>query len=219
MRTLNLRRFGILALMAIVAAAGTGCSTMNNTERGAVGGGVVGTALGTAVGAATGRPLLGAAIGAGAGTATGALLGNEADKQERRDKDTAQAVQLANAQAQAQAQAQRIGVADVISLSRAQQSDQVIINQIRTTRSTFQLTVSDLEMLKNNGVSQAVIAEMQASPPLPTALPPARVVVRDQPSTVIYESGPPAVVVRPAPVYVGPPPPRYYYGGGYYRRW
>src|SRR5436305_13675197 len=43
-------RFGILGLLATVTAAGTGCSSMNNTERGAVGGGVFGTALGTAAG-------------------------------------------------------------------------------------------------------------------------------------------------------------------------
>ncbi len=65
--------------------------------------------------------------------------------------------------ADAQAQQQRMGIADVIALSQAKQNDQIIINQIRSTRSTFTLTVSDLDMLKNNGVSDAVIAEMQAS--------------------------------------------------------
>jgi hypothetical protein len=199
------------------ASAGSGCASMNNTEKGAAGGAVVGTAAGTAIGALTGRPLLGAGLGAAAGTATGALIGNQADKDEARHKDIVQAQQLANAQAAAQAQAQRMGIADVISLSQQKQSDQVIINQIRTTRSTFQLTLSDLEMLKNNGVSQAVIAEMQASPPTPGAPP---VVVAGQPNTVIYESGGPAVVVRPAPIYVAPRPYGYYYGGGYYyRRW
>src|SRR5688500_85273 len=207
-------RFGILGLLGLVTAAGTGCSSMNNTERGALGGGVFGGALGTAVGAATGRPLAGAAIGAAAGTATGALIGNGVDKEEKRDREIAQAHALADAQAQAQ----RVGIADVIGLSQAGQSDTVIINQIRNTRSTFQLTASDLDMLKNAGVSQRVIAEMQASRPSP-----ARVVVRET-APVIYESPPPAVVVRPAPVYVVGPPRPYcgpYYGGAIYygRRW
>jgi hypothetical protein len=189
---------------------------MNNTERGAVGGGVFGTALGTAVGAATGKPLAGAAIGAAAGTATGALIGNDIDKTEQRNKDIAQATALADAQAQAQ----RMGIADVIGLAQAGHSDTVIINQMRSTRSTFQLTASDLDMLKNAGVSQRVIAEMQASRPAPS---PARVVVRET-TPVIYESAPPAVVVRPAPVYVVGPPRHYcgpHYGGAIYygRRW
>ena len=63
MRHEHLRRTGLLAVLA-VAAAGSGCASMNNTERGAVGGGVV-------------------------GTAGGALIGNDIDKQERRDRDVA----------------------------------------------------------------------------------------------------------------------------------
>lgn len=207
MRTRHL----LLAVLAVGSAASVGCSTMNNTERGAVGGGVVGTALGTAVGAATGRPLAGAAIGAAAGTATGALIGNGADKEEKRDREVAQAVALADAQAQAQ----RMGIADVIGLAQAGHSDTVIINQIRSTRSSFSLVPSDLDMLKNAGVSQRVIAEMQASRPVPS---PARVVVRET-TPVVYEA-PPAVVVRPAPVvFVGPPPRPCYgptYGGAIY---
>jgi hypothetical protein len=172
-----------------------------------LGGGVVGTAAGTAIGALTGRPAVGAVVGGLAGTATGALVGNEVDKDENRRKDIAQAAALADAQSQQQ----RMGLADVIALSRAGHSDQVIINQIRTTRSTFQLTASDLDMLKNEGVSQRVIAEMQAARAVP-----ARVVVREPAPTVIYDQGP--VFVRPAPVYVYGPPRPYYYGSVVIRR-
>jgi hypothetical protein len=203
----HLRRFGLLALLA-AAAGGSGCSTMNNTERGAVGGGVVGTALGTAVGAATGRPLAGAALGAAGGTAIGALAGNSVDKQEQRDREVAQAVALADAQAAQQ----RMGLTDVIQLAKAGHNDQVIVNQIRSTRSTFQLSAADLTMLRDNGVSDRVIAEMQVARP---SVNPGRVVVRET-APVVYES-PPAVVVRPAPVYLyGPPPPRPVYVGGFY---
>jgi hypothetical protein len=208
-------RAGILGLLTTVATAGTGCSTLNNTERGAIGGGIFGTAAGAAIGAAAGDPLTGAAIGAAAGTAGGALLGNSADKQEKRDREVAQAVALADAQAQSR----RMGIADVIGLAQAGHDDTVIINQIRSTRSTFSLVTSDLDMLKNAGVSPRVIAEMQAARAAPS---PARVVVREA-APVVYEA-PPAVVVRPAPVYVVGPPRAHcgpYYGGGIYygRRW
>jgi hypothetical protein len=202
MRSTKLRTVGLLAVLAC-AGAGSGCSTMNNTERGAVGGGVFGTAAGTAIGAATGRPLLGAALGAAAGTATGALIGNEADKDDSRRREVAQAAALADAQYQQQ----RMGISDVIRMTKENYSPQIIINQIRTSRSTFDLTLSDLDMLKANGVSDAVIAEMQAARPSA----PARVVVRE-PRTVIYESGP---VFVPRPYYA--PRPVVVVGG--YRHW
>jgi Glycine zipper len=195
----RVRRFVLLALIGGAAVVGSGCASMNNTERGALGGGVVGTAAGAGIGALTGRPGVGAVVGGLAGTATGALIGNEADKDDNRRREIAQAAALADAQAQQQ----RMGLADVISLSRAGHSDQVIVNQIRSTRSTFQLAASDLDMLKNEGVSQPVIAEMQASRP---AVAPTRVIVREPRPTVIYES-PPPVYVRPAPVFVYGPRP------------
>jgi hypothetical protein len=188
-------------MLAGVAAAGSGCASMNNTDKGALAGGAFGTAAGAVVGAATHHPLLGAVVGGATGTAVGAVAGNAEDKAEARQKDAANAYALAQAQ---QAQ-QRLGIADIIGMTRSGQSDVIIINQIRTTRSTFQLTASDLDMLKQNGVSDRVIAEMQAARAAPPVF-----VQGGPPPTVIYDQ--PAVIVRPAPVY--------YAGGGYYyRRW
>jgi uncharacterized membrane protein len=211
MRTDRVYRAGILATL-LGGLCCAGCSTMNNTEKGAVGGGVAGTAIGTAIGAATHHPLLGAAVGAATGTAGGALVGNSVDRDEQRVKDIQQSQAVAVAQAQAQAAQQRMGLADVIKLSQQGLDDQLIINQIRSTGSTFQLTTSDLGMLKTNGVSDRVIAEMQvrsAPPPVPT-----RVIAAPPPGAVIYDVPPPpgAVIVTAAPGY-------WYYGGCYYRRW
>jgi hypothetical protein len=203
MRPINFRRIGLLAALACISA-GSGCASMNHTEQGALTGGVIGTGAGTVIGAATGRPLLGAALGAAVGTGAGALVGNEADKDDARRKDIAQAAALEDARYQQQ----RMGVSDVIRMTRDNYSPQIIINQIRTTRSTFDLTLSDLDMLKNNGVSDSVIAEMQAARGAPA---PAKVYVRE-PRQVIYEPyPPPPVVVRPAPVLVVGPPRPYYY--------
>lgn len=214
MRTRHSRRNGLLALVAAVTAGGSGCAHMNNTERGAGAGALVGTAAGAMVGAATGRPVAGAAAGALIGTAGGALIGNQVDKDEKRASDIAHAQAVADARHQQQ----RMGIADVIGMAQAKHHDQVIINQLRKTGSSFDLTLTDLDMLKNAGVSDRVITEMQASRP---AVSPGRVVVRET-QPVVYET-PPAVVVRPAPVvYVGPGyHPRPCYGPGVYygRRW
>jgi uncharacterized protein YcfJ len=210
MRTGNLPRLGVLGALVAVALGATGCEHMNNTEKGAGIGGALGAGAGLAVGAATGNPRTGAAVGGLLGAGTGALIGNDVDRQEKRDRDYQQAV----ATAQVQAQQQRMGVFDVIHMSQQGHADQVIINQIRTTGSTFQLTASDLDNLKANGVSNPVIAEMQA------ARPASRIVAPVAPSatTVIYETPPyPAPVYAPAVVVA--PRPYYYWGGGYYRRW
>ncbi len=200
--------------MAVLAALGlgsTGCEHLSHTEKGAGIGGALGAGAGLAVGALTGNPRTGAAVGGLIGAGTGALVGSEKDEQVRRERDVIHA--QAQATAAAQARQQRMGVADVIRLAQSGVDDQLIINQIHNSGSTFDLVPSDLEMLKNSGVSAAVIAAMQAARPVSPIN--TRVVVRNPPpvTTVIYEESPP-VVVRP--VFVGPPPPRPVI---IYRRW
>lgn len=95
-----------------------------------------------------------------------------------------------------------MGITDVAQMSQAHVSDDVIISQIHATGSAFQLSSTDLVWLKQNAVSDRVVAEMQATT---GAVP-----------------GPGQAVVG-APVYVvDPPPPPVYvgFGYGYYRhRW
>lgn len=67
----------------IVAMAATlgGCSSLNQTQRGAVIGAGAGGAVGAAVGAATGSTARGAIIGAAVGGVAGAVIGAQMDKQ------------------------------------------------------------------------------------------------------------------------------------------
>jgi hypothetical protein len=210
MRTNRVIRSGLVGLLLGSGLVSVGCEHMSHTEKGAGIGAALGTAAGLGIGAATGNPRTGALIGGLAGGGLGALVGSEKDEQERRDQELLQA--QAAAQAEAQLQQQRLGVFDVVRLSQAGHDDQVIINQIRTTGSTFQLTPSDLDHLKAQGVSPAVIAAMQTARPI-NPLPP-RIV--PPPTTVIYQQPvyPAPIVVRPV---CGPPP--VFVGGVYYRRW
>jgi len=196
-------RAGVLVVLCGVAMGACGCEHMNNTEKGAGIGGALGAGAGLAVGAATGNPRTGAAVGGLLGAGTGALVGNDVDRQERRDREIKQAV----ATADAQAQQQRLGITDVVHLAQQGHDDQVIINQIRSSGSTFQLTPSDLDYLKNSGVSARVIAEMQAARgPLATR------VVGPTSTAVIYEP-----IYAPPPVFIGPaycaPRPYVFIGG------
>jgi hypothetical protein len=200
-------RAGVFVGLFAAAAASAGCEHMNNTEKGAGIGGALGAGAGLAVGAATGNPRTGAAVGGLLGAGTGALVGNDIDRQEKRDREIQQAV----ATADAQAQQQRMGITDVVHLAQQGHDDQVIINQIRTSGSTFQLAPSDLDYLKNNGVSSRVIAEMQAArSPLATR------VVGPRTTTVIYEP----VYAPSPPVFIGPaycrPRPYVFFGGHFH---
>lgn len=68
------------AVVALVATLG-GCSSLNQTQRGAVIGAGAGGAVGAAVGAATGSTARGAIIGAAVGGVAGAVIGAQMDRQ------------------------------------------------------------------------------------------------------------------------------------------
>lgn len=206
----TLRTYAVLLTLSLVTTS-AGCQTATGTGAGI--GGALGTAAGLGIGAATGNPKTGAMIGGLAGAGTGALIGSGIDQKKEQEQ---RQIQLAQAQAvSAQAQQARMGITDVAQMAQKGFGDEVIINQIDTTGSTFQLSPADLDYLKANGVSDHVLVKMQNSRPRPMIMQPAPrpVVVRQQP-TVIYE--------QPAPVYVvGPPRPRpgVMFVGGYNRCW
>jgi hypothetical protein len=182
------RVFGAL-LMPVLAL--TGCDSMSHTDAGILGGGLFGAAAGTIVGGALGRPGLGAAIGAGTGAIAGGAIGAHEDKVERKE---------AVAAAAAAAQRGPLGLQEIAQMSQQHVGDGVIIEQIRLSGYVYNLTVDQIIWLRQNGVSDVVIQEMQA-----TALRPRRVYVAAPPPGVV-------VVEEPPPVAVG-------IGIGYHRRW
>jgi hypothetical protein len=126
----------------------SGCSSMNHTERGAVAGGVLGGLAGTAIGAMSGNAGAGAAIGAGSGAILGGLAGNAEDRQDRR--------------AAAWAARNALSLNDVVQMSQRHIGDDLIINQIRTSSTAFNLSSQDVIYLRDQGVSDRVIGAMQA---------------------------------------------------------
>lgn len=88
--------FAVLMSAAIVLS---GCSSMNNTSKGALIGAGAGTALGAVIGKLAGNTAIGAGVGAVAGTAAGAIIGKKMDKAK------AAAAQINGAKAEAQTDA------------------------------------------------------------------------------------------------------------------
>jgi hypothetical protein len=180
---------------------GCGCSGMSHTDKGVIGGGLLGAGGGALIGAATGNPGLGAAIGAVGGAAVGGVTGAVADNAQA--KGYAQGA--ADVQA-AHAAGKRMGVGEVIYMTHQHVDENLIIQQIRSTGSTFNLTSQDVVLLKQNGVSDRVVHEMQSRSYQPVGAPP--------------------VVLAPAPVYRevtvihgAPPPPRIHFGIGYHHHY
>jgi outer membrane protein OmpA-like peptidoglycan-associated protein len=66
---------------AITVTIALGCSSMSNTEKGAIGGAAAGAAIGGVIGHQSGNTAVGAIIGAAVGGAAGAYIGNYMDKQ------------------------------------------------------------------------------------------------------------------------------------------
>jgi outer membrane protein OmpA-like peptidoglycan-associated protein len=67
--------------LVLTMAATVGCSSMSNTQKGAIGGAAAGAAIGGVIGNQSGNTAVGAIIGAAVGGAAGAYIGNYMDKQ------------------------------------------------------------------------------------------------------------------------------------------
>jgi hypothetical protein len=183
------RKLVMLALVCVAAA--NGCASMNHTETDALAGG----GLGAAAGALLDRhhPERGAAVGGIVGAATGAAVGSHEDAADRRAKAIADAQQPVRGP---------LTLEQVADLCHRGIGDDVIKGQIRSSGTRYNLSAEQVTWLHDQGVSDAVINEMQQT------------AYRRR---VVY--GPPPY----EPVYVVPPPRPIVYGPtvgvgfGYYR--
>ncbi|MEM6329755.1 MAG: YMGG-like glycine zipper-containing protein [Planctomycetota bacterium] len=168
----------------------------NDTAEGTLVGGGLGAVTGAIIGGRGNRGE-GALIGAGIGAITGRLLGKNKDQADRQ-----RAALGAAATAQANAQAAQLAITNlsVIEMTRAGLSDDVIIGAIRQRGGRFDLSPTGLITMKQNGVSDRVVAAAQ-SLSAPDGLPPATAVTPAYPG---YGSPGYGAPVYAAPVY-GPP--------------
>lgn len=191
--------------------------TLTGGLLGAGGGALVGSAFGGKSGGNRGENAL---IGAGVGLLGGAILGNAADRADERQVAAGNAVAYqANQQVaaqnsviatqNAQLAAQAVTSQDLVEMSRAGLSEEVMINTIRSRGSRIDTSPMSLVFLKQSGVSDRVVMAAQSASPAPTfaaaplAMPPVAI------------NAPPQVIVAPAPVYYAPPPPVIRVYGGY----
>jgi hypothetical protein len=142
-------RFLVLALLPVVI--GPGCESMSNTDKGVLGGGAIGAGLGALIGGPR-HAGAGALIGGVTGAAVGGIAGADADARQKKQQA-----------AVAAAQQRVLSLPDIVEMTRASISDDVIINQVRLSGAMYNLTATDLLYLQNNGVHEVVIRELQAT--------------------------------------------------------
>jgi uncharacterized protein YcfJ len=148
-------------LMMLLAACQTPQGETDRTAGGALAGGAIGAGTGAIIGSASGHAGEGALIGGTIGAATGAIVGNQIDQAQR------EKVQQQNPQTlQRVDTGQPLGLADIKALARAGVSDDIIISQIRNSRTVYRLSTAEIIDLKNAGVSNRVIDFMINTPSL-----------------------------------------------------
>ncbi len=113
-----------------------GCET--NAGTGMLAGGAIGALAGGAIGAVTHHPEAGALIGAAAGATGGGLVGAAVDNHQEK------------VAVQAAAQRRAMGLQDVVTLTRQGTSDDIIINNVRTSGTIFRLSGDEIVWLKQN---------------------------------------------------------------------
>jgi hypothetical protein len=164
----------------------------NDTAGGAVVGGGLGAVAGALVSPKKNRGE-NALIGAGVGALAGGLLGNSRDKADQRQAIIGSSV-AANANAHLAAQA--VTNYDLVEMTRAGLSEDLIVSTIQSRGGRFDLSPGGLIALKQSGVSDRVVLAAQSMgrsgnvAPAPAVVAPAPVVV----------SQPPVMYVEPAPV-------------------
>ena len=144
----------------------------NDTAGGTIVGGALGAITGAAVAGRNDRGA-GALIGAGVGAVTGNLLGRSKDAtDERRAANGA----IATSQLNQQAAAMAVSNYDLLQMSQAGISDDVIISTMRSRGARVDLSPQALIALKQQGVSDRVVVAAQQMGSAPGYIPPAGVV-------------------------------------------
>ena len=154
-----MNRYGHWFVVAVEVVLLTGCMSPQGRPDYTASGALAGGATGAIVGSMARDHGTGAAVGAAVGALAGGLIGHGMDQ--------AQEAQL---KAQAPQTMQRIEqgapltVLDVKALVKAGVSDDLIISQIRNSRTVYHLSTADIIDLKNAGASDVVIDFMINTP-------------------------------------------------------
>ncbi len=150
--------FSLRCLLPLIAIVAAGCNSPYRSDQGALVGGLSGAGLGAVVGNAVGNTGAGAAIGAGVGALSGAAIGGSLDEIEARNRAEIEARLGRPAPAGA------VSIDDVVAMTRAGVTEEVIVTHVQTHGVIAPLRANDLIVLQQQGVSPRVVNAMQTPP-------------------------------------------------------
>ncbi len=138
----------VISFIILAGVLVVGCQTKTGT--GALAGGALGAGTGALIGGGKGA-LIGGAVGAVAGGLVGAAL-DEQDRQvmERTSPRTVHRMD----------RGEPLTVNDVIKLSQGGVSDETIIHYMQSTESSYDLSQTQIDRMRESGVSPRVINYM-----------------------------------------------------------
>ena len=189
-----MNRYSYFLAVATVGISVTGCMAPQGYPDNTATGAVVGGATGAIIGSMARHPCPGALVGGAVGALAGGAIGHSMDQ--------AQDVQQMKAQAPQQViqrveQNPPLTVVDIKSQVKAGIGDDLIISQIRNSRTVYRLNSADIIDLKKARVSEMIIDCMINTP---TEIQSAEVagMTRNSPPAQLTEQ----VVVAPGPDYI-----------------
>jgi hypothetical protein len=194
-----MKRSTYLLVVAVAGISVAGCMSPQGRPDYTASGALAGGATGAIVGSMARHPGPGALVGGAVGAIVGGLIGHGMD-QTHEAQLRAQAPQTM----QRVEQGQPLTVVDVKSLVKAGISDDLVISQIRNSRTVYYLTTADIIDLKNAGVSERIIDFMINTP---TQIPSAQ---------VAGVAGPPPPAPLPETIVVAPGPDYVWVGGAWF---
>jgi hypothetical protein len=209
-----MKRYGYLLVVAVVGISVTGCMSPQGRPDYTASGALAGGATGAIVGSMARHPGPGALVGGAVGAVVGGLIGHGMD-QTQEAQLRAQAPQTL----QRVEQSEPLTVVDVKSLVKAGISDDLVISQIRNSRTVYHLNTADIIDLNNAGVSEKIIDFMINTPTqiqsaevagVAGAAPPAFL-----PEQIVVASGPDYVWVGGVWLWLGH---RWVWNPGYWHR-
>ena len=193
-----MKRHALVFASATLAVVLTGCVNPDGTQNYTGSGALIGAGSGALIGGANGRGGEGALVGAAIGLLAGGLIGNAIDQ----DQQARLRAQSPQTYVRVE-QGQPLGVADVKALAAAGVGDDVIISQIRNSRTVYHLSAADIIDLRDAGVSNPVIDFMINTP---GSIGESSAVAAQSGTVVVTQPPPPppvdTVVVAPGPDYV-----------------
>ncbi|RMF89191.1 MAG: hypothetical protein D6741_18225 [Planctomycetota bacterium] len=182
------RSRGLGVLFVVLTAMASGCRTQS--EQGALVGGLIGAGTGALIGDAVGNPTAGTAIGAGIGAMTGATIGDALDRIDAENRARIRA-QLGR-----ELSAGAVTYDDVIAMTAAGVSEELIINHIEINGMEHPPTTQDLINLQQAGVSTAVIKAMQKPSRRQMQSQTADSPATTRTETIVVHDSPPPVVIH-----------------------